>query len=57
MKTESNSQTAFGAHWRSTHEISEQVHIVFLDPVSKDLRCSVALGEDELDEPGCLLLR
>lgn len=32
------------------------MHIVFLDPVPKDLCCGVSLGEDELYEPGGLLL-
>lgn len=32
------------------------MHVVFLDPVAEDLGRSVALGEDELDEPRCLLL-
>lgn len=40
----------------STHEISEQVHVVFLDPVAEDLCSSVALGENQFDEPRCLLL-
>lgn len=45
------------AWWeRSTHEISEQVDIVFLNPVAEDLGGSVSLGEDELYEPGSLLL-
>ena len=39
-----------------THEISEQMHVVFLDPVAEDLGCGVSLGEDELDQPGRLLL-
>lgn len=30
--------------------------VIFLDPVAKDLGGSVALGEDELDQPGGLLL-
>lgn len=45
------------AWWeRSTHEISEQVDIVFLNPVAEDLGGSVSFGEDELYEPGSLLL-
>lgn len=32
------------------------MHVVLLDPVAEDLCCSVALGEDELDEPRRLLL-
>lgn len=32
------------------------MHVVFLDPVAEDLGRGVALGEDELDEPRCLLL-
>lgn len=41
---------------RHTHEISEQVDIVFLDPVSEDLSCSVSFGEHELYQLGSLLL-
>lgn len=41
---------------RRTHEISEQVDVVFLDPVAEDLGRSVSLSEDELYEPGGLLL-
>lgn len=55
IKIESFSN-CFGERWQNTHKISEQVHIVFLDPVPKDFCCSVSLGEDELYEPGCLLL-
>lgn len=40
----------------STHEISEQVHVIFLDPVAENLCSRIALGEDQLDEPRCLLL-
>lgn len=39
-----------------THEVSKQVHVVLLDPVAEDLGGSVALGEDQLDEPRRLLL-
>lgn len=43
--------------WSShTHEIPEQVHVIFLDPVAEDLCGSVALGEHQLDEPRRLLL-
>lgn len=41
---------------KPTHEISEQVDIVFLDPVAEDFSRSVSLGEDELYQPGGLLL-
>lgn len=41
---------------RRTHEISEQVHVVFLDPVAKDLGRSVPLGENELYQLAVLQL-
>ena len=41
---------------KPTHKISEQVDIIFLDPVAEDFGRSVSLGEDELDQPGSLLL-
>lgn len=44
------------AQFSRTHEIPEQVHVVFLDPVAEDLCGRVALGEDQLDEPRRLLL-
>lgn len=40
----------------STHKISEQMHVIFLDPVAEDLCCSIALGEDQLDQSCSLLL-
>lgn len=41
---------------KHTHQISKQVDVVFLDPVAEDLCCCVSFSEDELYEPGCLLL-
>jgi hypothetical protein len=38
-----------------THEVSEQQHVVLLDPVAEELRGGVPLTEDQLQEPGRLL--
>lgn len=51
-----NSELVRFSSFSSTHEIPEQVHVVFLDPVAEDLCSGVTLGEDQLDEPRCLLL-